>query len=164
MQVVRVTLPYAITQNSDSTISMCFLFSRWRDFSVWVVRTSTITRFPLKLTKVPKIDVAKEDAKWNAYKTVENRLRETRFIFVCFVLFALFCLFVCLFVCFSVCVLWVCLFPTIGSFEAWTWTITNKNFLCVDRRFDKKCAGQIGIPSLKTTCFISSWKDAPKAK
>ena len=28
--------------------------------------------------EVPKIDVAKEDAKWNAYKTVENRLRDVR--------------------------------------------------------------------------------------
>lgn len=41
--------------------------------------------------KVPKIDVAKEDAKWNAYKTVENRLRETWFTFFALICFVLLC-------------------------------------------------------------------------
>lgn len=41
--------------------------------------------------KVPKIDVAKEDAKWNAYKTVENRLRETWFTFFALICFVLVC-------------------------------------------------------------------------
>lgn len=47
--------------------------------------------------KVPKIDVAKEDAKWNAYKTVENRLRETWFTFFALICFVLLC--VCVFFC-----------------------------------------------------------------